>query len=68
MSTPEGTYFCAEHGTPGPLGKKAWQATGDFRPPVAGEWYIASSTRRRLACRAAEDIAAPQWIAVEVAP
>lgn len=65
MIKPEGVFYCAERSTPGPLGSKSWEATGEYRPPREGDWFIVAGTRLREARRAHEDQADPQWIAVE---
>ena len=69
MSTekPEGIFRCAERGTASPLANKSWIASGEYRAPKEGEWFVhVAGSRFREARRAHEDMADPQWIAVEV--
>lgn len=60
MPKPTGSYFGQYVGS---RSRKKYQATGEFRPPRRGEFYLSGSIV--TAYRAANDLGTAYWIAVD---
>lgn len=59
MNVPKGSYPIAGYPSP-----RRFRATGEFRAPRAGEWYLSGAIVE--AYRAPHDSGLPQYIAREV--
>lgn len=57
MPAPRGTFG-------GENSRKRFKATGEFRPPRKGEWYLSGAIVQ--AWKAPNDLSTPYWIAVSI--
>lgn len=68
MKTPEDTYPQAAYGSGAKMVKgRRFRATGEYRPPLKGEWYLLGAAREAYYSPNA-GLTAPVYIAVPIMP